>query len=116
MYFLLTFILVKLVLFNNTTAMYFQSRCNELVCHLNVTYLQPCKLQTFELTPYYLNDGVTTQGSNMFTDATTLESGQYHTLIYVFFLNFLIYLLPVQVFMTALYSGHEKLWSHCLTE
>lgn len=49
------------------------SRCPELVCHMNVTYLDPCTLHTFTLTPHYKStEGVETQGVPQDTDATTL--------------------------------------------
>ncbi|XP_069161847.1 uncharacterized protein [Procambarus clarkii] len=48
-----------------------ESRCKELVCWKNVTYLNPCMLQTFSLTPYYLLDSLV-EGAVLNTEATTL--------------------------------------------
>ncbi|KAG0711995.1 von Willebrand factor A domain-containing protein 7 [Chionoecetes opilio] len=49
------------------------SRCPNLVCYKNETYLDSCTLHTFKLTPHYEDiDGVETQGSDLYTDATTL--------------------------------------------
>ncbi|XP_071539179.1 uncharacterized protein [Panulirus ornatus] len=49
-----------------------QSRCRELVCRMNVTYLESCTLHTFSLTPVYVSGAVETEGSSLFTKATTL--------------------------------------------
>ena len=55
----------------------FQSRCHDLVCYMNVTYLDPCTFHTFTLTPHYKStDGVETQGSELYTDAFTLGPGE----------------------------------------
>ncbi|XP_063870578.1 uncharacterized protein LOC135105872 [Scylla paramamosain] len=49
------------------------SRCPNLVCYRNVTYVEPCTLHTFTLTPHYKsNDGAETKGSSQYTDAVTL--------------------------------------------
>ncbi|XP_071539177.1 uncharacterized protein [Panulirus ornatus] len=50
-----------------------ESRCRELVCRTNVTYLESCTLHTFSLTPqFHSADGGTQDGSKLYTDATTL--------------------------------------------
>ncbi|MPC19373.1 von Willebrand factor A domain-containing protein 7 [Portunus trituberculatus] len=48
------------------------SRCPNLVCYKNVTYLESCMLHTFTLTAHYKSvDGVVTTGAPKKTDATT---------------------------------------------
>ncbi|XP_063870584.1 uncharacterized protein LOC135105875 isoform X2 [Scylla paramamosain] len=48
------------------------SRCPDLVCYKNVTYLDSCMLHTFTLTARYKSvDGVVTTGAPRKTDATT---------------------------------------------
>ncbi|KAK3855544.1 hypothetical protein Pcinc_038065, partial [Petrolisthes cinctipes] len=41
--------------------------CTNLVCHLNVTFLQSCTLHTFDLTPYFSSDSGFTMGSTLTT-------------------------------------------------
>lgn len=48
-------------------------RCTEAECHHNVTDLQPCSLQTFQLTPYFYLGEEDRLGLPAYTDATTLD-------------------------------------------
>ncbi|XP_071525808.1 von Willebrand factor A domain-containing protein 7-like [Panulirus ornatus] len=49
------------------------SRCQEEVCHHNVTYLRPCSLQTFQLTPHFYVGGEDRVGQAASTQATTKD-------------------------------------------
>ncbi|XP_042873279.1 von Willebrand factor A domain-containing protein 7-like [Penaeus japonicus] len=48
--------------------------CRETICHHNVTYLDPCSLQTFELTPYFYVGEDDRAGQPAFTKANTLDT------------------------------------------
>ncbi|XP_027213280.2 von Willebrand factor A domain-containing protein 7 [Penaeus vannamei] len=48
--------------------------CLESVCRRNVTYLNPCTLQSFELTPHFYVGEADRAGQPAFTKATTLDT------------------------------------------
>ncbi|KAG7160513.1 von Willebrand factor A domain-containing protein 7-like 1 [Homarus americanus] len=48
-------------------------RCMETVCFYNATYLDPCSLQTFRLTPHFYVRGVDQIGQPATTQATTAD-------------------------------------------
>lgn len=67
----------------------FQSRCPDLVCYKNVTYLESCTLHTFTLTAHYKSvDGVVTTGAPRNTDATTSGPGEMAVHCWALFLNY----------------------------
>ncbi|XP_042873278.1 von Willebrand factor A domain-containing protein 7-like [Penaeus japonicus] len=49
-------------------------RCPDLICYHNVTYLDPCSLQTFKITPVFTVSGSDRAGEPAFTDANTLDN------------------------------------------
>ncbi|XP_063613332.1 von Willebrand factor A domain-containing protein 7-like [Penaeus indicus] len=49
-------------------------RCPDLICYHNVTYLDPCSLQNFKLTPVFTVGGGDRAGEPAFTDANTLDN------------------------------------------
>ncbi|XP_037789699.1 von Willebrand factor A domain-containing protein 7-like [Penaeus monodon] len=48
--------------------------CRESICHHNVTYLDPCAFQSFELTPHFYVGGEDRAGQPAYTKATTLDT------------------------------------------
>lgn len=54
-----------------------QNLCPNMVCHLNVTYLQSCTVHTFDLTPFFAGDAGFTAGSTLTTSESTLGTGKW---------------------------------------